>query len=270
MVPFSKFTGCGNDFILIDNRDSVFTPFATLVSRLCHRHHGIGADGVIFLESSKRADYKMRIFNADGSEAEMCGNGLRCLVRFIEQCGDSRSSFSIETKERVLRTTLEEQVVTISMGELSGVRWDETLESEGTSFRYSFLNTGVPHVVVFVDALVNFDLKKWGPLLRAHPHFGEAGTNVNIARIIDAHRLEIRTYERGVEAETLACGTGATAAALAAHYLYKMNSPIDVIVKSGEKLKITFNNSTPFPQNICLTGPAFSIFDGHFRINSIK
>lgn len=270
LINFSKYTGCGNDFILIDNRTKVVDKITKpLVSQMCNRHRGIGADGVILLETSSHADYKMRIFNADGSEAEMCGNGLRCLTRFIHDKGDHNSSFTIETKECVLKTRIVGELIEIEMGEPKNVLWSERLDVEGRRFNYSFINTGVPHLVHFVDDVDAFDLAYWGPLLRHHPLFAPAGTNVNVVQVKEGERISVRTFERGVEAETLACGTGAVAAALAAT-LYFFESPVEVEVKSGDRLKISFDINDLAPENIILSGPATAVFDGHFRINSIE
>lgn len=270
MVRFFKYSGCGNDFVLIDKRESAVEVSSSTVSLMCDRHRGIGADGVIFLERSQRADYKMRIYNADGSEAEMCGNGLRCLARFIHDSGDHRPHFCIETMERILNARVFDDEVEIEMGAITELLLQQEVVIEGEVFQFSLLNTGVPHLILFVEEINRFDLAQWGPLLRRPSSFAPCGANVNVVQLNGENNILVRTYERGVEAETLACGTGATAAAIASHLLHGVVSPVEVEIKSGEKLKIKFESEAGVPKNISLSGPATSLFDGHFRINSIK
>lgn len=270
-MKFEKYSGCGNDFILIDNRRNFFpTDNPSFVREMCHRKQGIGADGVILLENSGIADFRMKIFNADGSQAEMCGNGIRCLVRFIEDLGFHKELFVIETMERCLKATSYGDVVSIDMGAVKNINWDCALDVEGTLFSGAFLNTGVPHFVYVTKDIDSFNLLHYGPLIRNHTHFGPNGTNVNVAEILP-DRIRVRTFERGVEDETLACGTGATAVAITAAKKAAQPSPITVEVKSGELLKIAFSfDEMGEPTSIIMTGRVKKIFEGYYNPNKIS
>lgn len=265
---FSKYVGCGNDFILFDHRIPFF-PIENkhLIQTLCHRQRGIGADGIILLENSSRADFRFRIFNADGSEAEMCGNGMRCLGKFIQECGGTASSYLIETMQHILALSIQEEAVQVEMGPIKEVIWNLSLNVPGLFLIGHFLNTGVPHFVLFVQDLDRFALDQLGPQIRRHVRFSPAGTNVNLAEWNGSDTLRIRTYERGVEAETLACGTGATAVALAAAYQYQMKSPIFIKTASQELLRIDFCRLEEFYfKQVTLTGPAHRVFQGQIII----
>lgn len=267
--PFAKFVGCGNDFILFDNRVKTFPlQQADLIKNLCHRQKGIGADGVILLEDSEKAGFRMRIFNSDGSEAEMCGNGIRCLFQFLHFLGFQEPSYQIETKERVLKVSKNGSDVAVEMGDPSHVKWDLDLYVENQKYKGHFLNTGVPHFVLFLPEIQSFNLNKIGPLIRHHSTFSPHGTNVNIVQCSTAQSLSIRTFERGVEAETLACGTGVTAAALAAAHQFSMKSPIQVTTQSKETLHIDFHLSNGSFSNVIMTGPATFCFEGSIDLKS--
>lgn len=257
-IHFSKYSGCGNDFILIDNREAVFpVGDAALVQALCHRHEGIGADGIILLHHSSAADFKMQIFNADGGEAEMCGNGIRCFYRFLEELGIAQPHCTVESMHFVHTLSKEQNRIAATMAPPAEMEWD--LELLGQPLH--FLNTGVPHVVIFDDELKG-DFHQIAPKLRYHPHFPK-GTNVNLVSF-EKEGLSVRTYERGVEAETLACGTGATAAALVAALKKGMASPISVKVASGEILEIRFNHALT---QVTQAGPARALFYGRFSVD---
>jgi diaminopimelate epimerase len=261
MIPFTKYEGCGNDFILIDNRDPILPAFPShFLSLLCHRQKGIGADGVLLLENSNHANYRMRIFNSDGSEAEMCGNGLRCLAHYIHELNRPQSEFVIETMLQKIRVWVDEQGIEI---EILPPQWAEetlllTLGTE--TFPLHCLDTGVPHAVFFAqENSPSFD--SYAPQIRAHPHFYPRGTNVNFATVSDSF-LALRTFERGVERETLACGTGAVAAALAAARLGLLSSPIQVLPRSGDPLIVSFGRIRNAFVDIRLRGPANKVFSG--------
>lgn len=265
LQPFTKYAGCGNDFIFFDHR----LPFFPLedkrfIQTLCHRQYGIGADGVILLENSSQADFRMRIFNADGSEAEMCGNGIRCLGKFIQELGYRSSIYRIETKQQVLRVHVEEEV-SVEMALSAHLQWNIPLHLKEHSYQAHFLNTGVPHVVIFVKDLEKEDLQKLGPEIRYHPLFAPKGANVNLATWNEGAEIRIRTYERGVEGETLACGTGATAVALAAAYQHNLASPLFIQTASQERLRIDYDLTAHSQfSNITLTGPTKRIFQGQY------
>jgi diaminopimelate epimerase len=261
-IPFSKYSGCGNDFILIDNRTGIF-PLENplLVQRLCARRTGIGADGIILLENSTSADYRMRILNADGSEAEMCGNGIRCLARFLTELSITKTTIQFQTKGGPVKTVLSEHSVQAEMPIPTDIHWNRSLQLSGKTVIIHTLNTGVPHAVLFVDDLPSDQWMQMAPQIRNHSDFGTGGTNVNFARV-EGSKIFLRTYERGVEGETLACGTGATATALAASKLYGITSPITIIPASGDRLEIQFQESDKEFSNVIMSGPAHHIYKG--------
>ncbi|MCM8764230.1 MAG: diaminopimelate epimerase [Candidatus Omnitrophica bacterium] len=257
-----KITGSGNDFVLINNLDGKIRNRRRLAIDLCRYKYGVGADGAIFLEKSKKADFKMRIFNADGSEAEMCGNGLRCLIRLIyEQKISRKKLFLIETLAGIYETRMNLPNVSIKMFLINKPEFNKNVEVDEETFTVHFLNTGVPHAVIIVDNVDNVDVKKYGPIIRYHRIFQPAGTNVDWVEIIDAHHGKIRTYERGVEDETLACGTGIVAGVICAAMLGKFVSPVDIIARSGEKLKVSFEKDFT---DIFLEGRTKLVFEGQW------
>lgn len=263
-MDFSKYAGSGNDFILIDNRALPFPANPPLIARLCHRQLGIGADGVILLENSQKADFRMRIFNADGGEAEMCGNGIRCLMRFIRELGGIRPTYKIETMHSLVTIAEEGEGVCVQMPEPFDIQWDMTLNN--IPHRIQRLNTGVPHAVLFVDDLEAETWMALAPHIRRHPSLAPEGTNVNFASLDPSGSLRVRTYERGVEGETLACGTGATASALAAAKCCGLKSPIRVLPRSEEPLLISFTWEGETPTQVAMTGPAHFIFRGEISV----
>lgn len=264
-VPFSKYAGCGNDFILIDDRN-LFFPLSNKdkIQQLCNRQKGIGADGLILLQKSYLTDYRMRYFNADGLEAEMCGNGIRCLMKFIQEIESIRHSCSIETQCGNLELSVQGDKVSVEMPSPHSIQWQIPFSMDQKE-NVHYLNTGVPHVVLFVDQLDTFNLEKWGPYVRSHPTFSPQGTNFNIAQLTDA-KVRIRTFERGVEAETLACGTGAVAVALSAAFLNQISSPILIETASREIIAISFKNENGQFHQIKMVAPAVKNFEGSFTL----
>lgn len=259
LVAFSKYSGCGNDFILVDNRTSRFpVENKTLIQTLLNRRHGIGADGLILLENSTHAAYKMRIFNPDASEAEMCGNGIRCLVKFAADLGLLFDNLVIETLSGNLPAKFSGDGISIKMPYPSEIK---NVTFSDSAIKISHLNTGVPHAILFVDDLENVPVEELGPSIRHHPQFGKSGTNVNWVQIINSNTLSIRTFERGVEGETLACGTGATAAALASAAKFQLKNPLFILTKSGDTLKIEFTD-----KEVWMEGPAQKVFTGEIKI----
>ena len=268
-IPFSKYSGCGNDFILIDNRHLQLKADPEAISFLCHRRHGIGADGVIFLESSPVTTFRMRIFNADGGEAEMCGNGLRCLAHYIHaqdiQTQDQEitgNCFTIETMHHCLGVQVHGNQVTISMPLPPPGSFFKELRLDEQTLLLHTINTGVPHAVCFVDDLEKQTYMQIAPKIRHHQSFHPQGTNVNFAKIISGDTIAVRTYERGVEQETLACGTGATAVAVVAAAIHRMSSPIHIKTLSGDCLTVSFQGIPPNLTELTLTGPALKVYDG--------
>ncbi|MDP1836744.1 MAG: diaminopimelate epimerase [Chlamydiales bacterium] len=261
-IRFSKYSGCGNDFIIIDNR-SFFFPLHNehYVRQLCHRRLGIGADGIILLEPSSKSDFRMRILNSDGTEAEMCGNGIRCLMRFIVRLYPNTSKCVVETGAGLIALKAEGICVQAAMHDPFDMQWN--LQVEGLCTHY--MNTGVPHAVCFVDDVQTVDLDQVGKKLRWHTQYGPKGANVNFAAIdSQANCIRYRTFERGVEGETLACGTGAVAVALAAAQVLKQQAPVTILTSSGQKLIIGFEHDGHKFRNITMTGPADHVFDGQF------
>lgn len=269
-IPFTKYSGCGNDFILIDNRVFCLSLKKTVIQRLCHRQLGIGADGLIFLEKSNLPNtlYRMRIFNADGSEAEMCGNGLRCLAQYIRLKEAQTGPLFIETMYQRLEVSFTQNLVNATMPAPSAIT-QKKIFLDSQEITLHDLDTGVPHAVHFVDDLENEQLFKIAPLIRFHKEFGSQGTNVNFVKKQSDHSLSIRTYERGVEQETLACGTGATAAATVAAHAFGIKAPIAVHTKSGDILTIDFQIQDSHFTDLIMTGPAVKIFEGTIDENSL-
>lgn len=241
-LKISKYEGAGNDFILIDNRTLHFNP--QIVPQLCHRKFGIGADGVILLEP----DLSARIFNSDGSEAESCGNGLRCLLRFLIDLGFPKTNYEIRVGNRRVQGGFERDKIWIELGK---VLPPKQVLIEG--IEVYVLDTGVPHAVVFSEKA---ELAKIGPLLRRHQFFQPKGTNVNLAAIGMDEVVYIRTYERGVEGETLSCGTGAAAVGVVSSQKYGLKNPIRIHALGGE-LEVWVDGL-----NVSLIGDARKVFDG--------
>lgn len=273
-LPFAKYTGCGNDFILVDNRRHLWqlgkSPGVdrSEISRLCHRRFGIGADGVIFLETTPAQPYRMRIFNADGGEAEMCGNGVRCLAGFMRDSGIAGDAFDIHAMHHRVHARLHSSqdrrhLVGVTMPPPCDIAYGMLLPIEGENLTVHHLNTGVPHTVLFVEDLECPSLMELAPKIRFHPAFHPHGTNVNFVSLPDNNALYIRTYERGVEQETLACGTGAVAAAIASAAVHRRQSPISVHTRSTEVLHIDLNDGA-WP---IMTGAATHIFDGEILLD---
>lgn len=267
---FEKYAGCGNDFILFDNRTNTFPhSHRGVIETLCHRKRGIGADGLLLLEKSKNADARMRIFNSDGSEAEMCGNGLRCFVKWLATLGYQFPSLSIEVNGRCLQTRKVGDAISIEMGIPTNIEWNIPLDYANQTLTVHHLNTGVPHTLLFVDELDSIDLTQLGPLIRNHQMWNPKGTNVTIAQQTGSQNLKIRTYERGVEGETLACGTGATAAALAAAHLFGLKSPLVIETLSKEELTVYFDHQKGTFSEVTLTGGAQLTFKGEIVLPKI-
>lgn len=268
MDSFVKFSGCGNDFVIFHSLSFSLTP--ALIQKICDRKRGIGADGVILLHPSQKADFKMIIFNADGSEAEMCGNGLRCLIQSIKQLFPSLNDCLVETRYRVHQGSFQKDLVKVEMGKPTDVQWNLQLPLEGQTITCHFLDTGVPHCVIFTEDVSYYPLATLGPIIRHHPLFGSRGTNVNVVSLAkDSSRLHIRTYERGVEAETQACGTGATACAIAAAYLFNFPSPVAVQFSSKDQLVIDFKLQDGEWKLISQIGPADFVFSGTVDLSQL-
>ncbi|MBW1678906.1 MAG: diaminopimelate epimerase [Deltaproteobacteria bacterium] len=264
-VKFIKMNGSGNDFILVDHRsnflkDVSLPDFARII---CRRQESVGANGLIFIENSETADFKWRFFNADGSEAEMCGNGGRCVARYAYLKGIAGSNLTFETLSGIIRAEVKNNRVRLQMPIPTELKLHQFIPVDEQNFRVSSINTGVPHVIVLVENIEQIPVKDLGRKIRFHPAFQPAGTNVNFVQIIDVSHLNIRTYERGVEDETLACGTGAVGSALVAAALGKTRSPVQAKTQGGEVLTIHFqkNSEVSFSQ-VYLEGDTCLVFEG--------
>lgn len=263
-IPFVKMQGSGNDFILIDNRPHHLDPskVGDIVPLVCRRAQSVGADGLILLEDSDRADFRWHFFNADGSRAEMCGNGSRCAARWAHILGIAPAELEFESDVGVIAAEVKGRRVKIRLTEPTSIKWDVKIVVDGRNLHLHTLNTGVPHAVEFVDELDGCDVVKIGRGVRQHAHFEPAGTNMNFAKVIDRRHIAIRTYERGVEEETLACGTGAVASALASSKLGHTESPVGVLTQSGETLQISFQKSGDRYSEVCMEGDTALVYEG--------
>lgn len=269
LIPVSHYSGCGNDFLLLDNREGHIPELTPeCISRLCQTDAGAGVDGLIIAQHSKSADVAMKFYNCDGTEADMCGNGVRCLMQYLRQKRSyPRERCLLETKLRDLILTSDETDVSVQMGTVHNYGWNIPLEHEGKTYYAHHLNTGVPHIVIFTDNLEAVDVARVGRAFRYHEQFAPQGTNVNFVEVHNT-TAHIRTYERGVEGETLACGTGVTAAACCLHALHNFASPVSIRVRSGEWLQVLFEDVDGKLDNVTLKGPATWIRDGQITLNT--
>lgn len=278
-LSFTKMNGAGNDFVLLDNRAGQLTLDAAAIARLCDRHRGIGADGVLTVEmpvAPTGADFRMRYFNADGGEADMCGNGARCFARYAARLqrgndGGTRDGMDFETGAGLIRARFDGELVHLEMSlPTQGADLGElTLDDGSTVPQAYFLDTGVPHVVVPVDDVETVDVHPVGRALRYHARFAPQGANANFIQPYSMGEIILRTYERGVEGETLACGTGATASALIHAEMNDLPGAgsIAVRVRSGDVLRIGFERLGPFQfRRVTLGGPADFVFSGEIAL----
>jgi diaminopimelate epimerase len=267
-VDFAKMNGAGNDFVLIDNRGQKLKLSRDQVSRICDRHRGVGADGLILLIPAKstKADWAWEFFNSDGSTGEMCGNGARCFARFVRKQTGLDRDFAFETEAGIISARFQGERVTVNLTEPVGLKLNETLALRGGPQTMHSLNTGVPHAVLFVLDADQAMVMQLGPEIRRHPHFGAKGTNVNFVQVLGPDQIRVRTFERGVEGETLACGTGVTASALISARVHHFSSPVRVQVQGGDQLEVSFHDRNGGFTDVSLTGPADFVFEGTFEI----
>jgi diaminopimelate epimerase len=261
-VPFVKMVASGNDFVVADNRRKEIKDPSAFARKICARHTGAGADGVLLVEESRKGGFKMRILNADGSEAEACGNGFRCIARYAKEKMRYPAEFKFESLAGIIRARVKGNVVCVELVEPSDYYPGKQMIVMGHRLRYAFINTGVPHTVIFVEGLSKIDVEGLGRAIRYHEVFEPKGTNVNFVEIRGKRDLEIRTYERGVEGETLACGTGSTAAALTAVLAGYAEAPVRVKTKSGEVLTVDFKIKGSRPVQVTLEGKARFVYEG--------
>lgn len=258
-IEFYKYQGTGNDFVMIDNRLGAFPKEDTkLVAHLCNRRFGIGGDGLILLENDPESDFRMVYYNSDGSQSTMCGNGGRCLVAFAKKLSVIESTTTFNAVDGLHHATVNDDgIVSLQMIDVSKIK----IESD-----YTFLDTGSPHHVQLVDNLENYNVKENGAAIRYGELYGKPGSNVNFVRKIDETTFSLRTYERGVEDETLACGTGATAVAIAMNATAETAATsIDINVQGG-KLVVSFDKKENHYTNVFLKGPAEFVFQGTIEV----
>jgi len=274
-LRFTKMHGLGNDFVLIDCRDKSVSDQLSAISdlskRLCHRRFGVGADQVLLLYPSNIADFKMVIFNADGSEVEMCGNGIRCFAKYIwDRKLSDREVLSVETAAGIIRPERSSQMVKVDMGEpvvqgrlipvnIDGMVKDFPLTIEDKVFKITAVSMGNPHAVIFVDDVDGFDVKRYGPRIENHGLFPRR-INVEFIQVLDSERIRMRVWERG-SGETMACGTGASAAAVAASLNGFTGRRVNVMLEGG-KLLIEWNEDN----HVYMTGPAVEVFEGSIEL----
>ena len=267
MLRFTKMNGAGNDFVVIDNRAGDVRLNSKQIVRICDRHRGVGADGVLLLEKSTNgADFRMRYYNADGGEAEMCGNGARCFARFANRVADAGDKISFETPAGIIGARLQGETVTLNMSDPTGLRLNVRLQIESEEAVVHYINSGVPHVVVSVSRIDVVDVRSKGEKIRRHEMFAPKGANVNFLEKRGPKKIALRTYERGVEDETLACGTGVVASALVFAATENVSGTIGVLVRGGNELMVGFDRSGSQFRNVTLTGPAEFVFEGTIEL----
>ena len=271
-IVFVKLEAAGNDFILIDNclyRINSKDRLGDLARQMCGRKFGIGADGLLVKERSQAADVRMRIFNSDGSEAQMCGNGARCFAyNFFSRIKTKKDLFvTLETKAGLVKAQVSGDRVRINITAPRDLKLDIPLIVGGRAIKSNFINTGVPHAVIFVQGLDKIDVNVLGREIRYHRCFAPAGANVDFVEVLNRDTIQIRTYERGVEAETLACGTGSIAAALIASLKIKEEiNKIKVHTAGGEILKVDFEHNRSGFKDVWLEGKVRLVYKGEYYV----
>jgi diaminopimelate epimerase len=267
-LEFTKMNGAGNDFIFLDNRAGKISLTEKQIVRLCDRHRGIGADGLMLLVPSRtgKADWAWDFYNSDGSTGEMCGNGARCFARFVQKIVGVKDGFTFETGAGIITAKLLGERVTVNLTKPKDLRLNESVKlSTGVETIHS-LNTGVPHAVLYVPDADKAMVMSLGAEIRRHAHFGPRGTNVNFVQVLGTNHIRVRTFERGVEGETLACGTGVTAASMISARVHRFSSPVKVQVQGGDMLEVSFKDSGKDFDNVHLTGPADFVFEGQVEV----
>ena len=268
-VRFWKLEGAGNDFLGLDGRAGGFKLKRQQIADLCDRRRGVGADGVLVVEKPKvrGADFRMRYYNSDGGEAEMCGNGARCfalLARAVS--GRKGNELRVQTQAGLLTLRTSGREVQVSMTEPTKLRLGKKVVVAGRKVVVDFLNTGVPHAVLFVRSVRSIDVAKQGRAIRYHSAFAPSGTNVNFVEIGRGNRIHVRTYERGVEGETLACGTGVVAASILSNLRRGLKPPIQVATRGGDNVRVGFSMVNGHARKVTLQGPARIVYRGVLHV----
>jgi len=266
-IPFYKMVASGNDFVVVDNRRGVVKDAVAFTREICRLHQGVGADGVLLFENSKKANFRMRILNSDGSEAAACGNGFRCIALYAHNILKYSSRMNFESGSGLIEAEVGQkdhikvQLIKPRVFEMEGV-----LEVCKRKLRYAFLDTGVPHVVIFAEDVAKVDVFETGKAIRNHTRFQPFGTNVNFVEVKNKKEIVVRTYERGVENETLACGTGSTASAVVSVLKGFVEPPVSVLTKSGEKLRIDMRKKEDEIAKVFLEGKAQFVYKGEYLL----
>lgn len=256
----------GNDFIIIDHREPFIPDVREFAKKVCVRQFSVGADGVLLIEKSSKADFKMRVINADGSEAEMCGNGSRCVVLYARDILKIRVPLTMETLGGLVTGDIKDTWIKVKLVEPKEYRAGITIDINGKKSSVSFVNTMVPHAVHFTDNLKDFPVREMGRAIRNHKEFAPRGTNVNFVQVLGPSEIFVRTYERGVEDETFACGTGVTASSVVSAIEHKVKSPVRVNTQGGEIIKVHFDLAGGRPTNVHLEGEAHFSFKGELNV----
>ena len=257
-IEFYKYQGTGNDFVIIENRVGDFKKDTVVIKRLCDRRFGIGGDGLILLEHDETSDFRMVYYNSDGNESSMCGNGGRCIAAFAKRLGIASDETTFNAIDGIhVAKFLQNDIIALQMKDVSAIK---------VMKEYVFLDTGSPHHVTMVNALEDFDVRTEGAKIRYSELYGKTGSNVNFVSQIAENTFAVRTYERGVEDETLSCGTGVTAVALAMHALDKTKGNDIKLLVEGGTLEVSFENTDGNYNQIFLKGPAEFVFKGFIRL----
>ena len=268
-VRFWKLEGAGNDFLGLDGRAGGFKLKRQQIADLCDRRRGVGADGVLVVEKPKvrGADFRMRYYNSDGGEAEMCGNGARCFALLARAVSGRKGNvLRIQTQAGLVTLQIRGQEVQVSMTEPTKLRLGKKVVVAGRKVVVDFLNSGVPHAVLFVRSVRSIDVAKQGRAIRYHSAFAPSGTNVNFVEIGRGNRIHFRTYERGVEGETLACGTGVVASSILSNLRRGLRSPILVTTRGGDHLRVGFSMVNGQARKVTLQGPARIVYTGVIHV----
>ena len=272
-LEFTKMAGGGNDFVIIDNRNGRITEAVELTKKICTAHLSVGADGLILIEPSPRADFRMRYFNNDGSGGEFCANGTRCAARYAALNGIAPKKMTIDTDAGLIGAEIGEgTTVTLSLPSPHGFRAERPLRIEDKVVRGSSIVMGVPHYVLFENGdLWSQDIVPAGRAIRFHSELKpDGGANVNFVVVRGEHAIEVRTYERGVEAETLSCGSGVVASVATAAFFGKVASPVSVLTRSGITLQVRFARDGDTLRNVQLTGDARVIYTAQLTPETIE
>ncbi|NQU95216.1 MAG: diaminopimelate epimerase [Candidatus Omnitrophica bacterium] len=265
-INFTKAVASGNDFVIVDNRAGKLAgeiaDFGDFAKFVCRRMLSVGSDGLLVLEDSSAADFKMRIFNPDGSEVTMCGNGIRCSALYAYEKKWCGAVMKIETGAGTLAAEVEGDSVKVKMTAPKNIKLDQNIGAGKTIMNVHTVNTGVPHVVHFVEKIEKYPVKEMGSKIRYHKVFQPEGTNANFVQKIDDSTIVVRTYERGVEDETLACGTGVVASAIISHLALGAKEPVSAITRSKEILRVSFKKEHKSFRDVFLEGQARIAFEG--------